>query len=329
MLNIRKTALTPISRPTAGGKAAPVEILRGMKTHRIAFDVELIAVIAGASGGTVNAEGLSRCIDLVQIVENGQVRFECTGRALAFYTSLAQRQSANIDALSAATAATYTLRGQYVIDFASIYGADPGETAFVERDARFPTQILVTFAADAQAALISGTGLTVTSMTVTPTQVYDPNSRLMPFFLPRLRRITSNAIVGTQSQFKIMLLPEAQNRVQGLLLHSIVDSVSNASVLTGQVTIRGDRERYIDAVGFRTLSNEQRVSYNAPAPTASYLAFDLRENGKLSEMYVAAQDDNFRAEIACTNPGTTASIDAYLKELQAVPGFTRDLPAGW
>lgn len=328
--NIRYQRLGTVQRTANGGKAPAVELLRGVKTHALLFHVKADVTIAGAAGGAVNAEGLARLINSLFLKENGKPQFEMTGRALSFFTSRAQKQAANVDSLANASAQANTiLRADFVMDFASIYGADPGETCYIEKDARFPTTLEFEFAADAQAALISGTGLTLNSLTIDVTQMYDPNSALMPFFLPRLKRLTSAAIVGTQASFRIPLLPESGNRVGGIVLHSVVDNVTNPSVLTGDVTIRGDKIRYLDAVPFRTLLNEMRRFRDGITPSAGYLELDFRTYGKLSEMYTASQDDNFRAELAATNPGTTATIDAYLMELEAVPGYTRDIPANW
>lgn len=325
-------SLATIQRASGGGQAAPVELLRAVKTHAILLDVEMDITIVGAGGGNVVAEGIQSIMSLVQLKENGKPTVEMTGKLLGYYTEKASRQAANIGSLANANAQANTIvRAQFAIDFASIYGADPSETCYVERDARFPTQLVLSFlnAADAEAALIDGTGLTVNSYIVNVTQMFDPNSRVMPFFLPRIRRTTSGAIVGTQTGFRTLLYPEGNNRVQSVILHSIVDGATSAAVLNGLVTLRGDKIRYVDAVSFRQLLAELRRFYDAPVPAASYLELPSRFYGKLSECYVASQDDNWRAEVDCTNPGTTAVIDAYTLELEAIPGYTRDLPAGW
>jgi hypothetical protein len=330
MLNIRHQIGSTINRTTSGGKAAPAELLRGTKKHAINLRATYDVTIVGAGGGTVNAEGTSRLINVVRVIENGITRIELSGRALGYFTQRALKQAANIGALAGAGAQANTiLRADYVIDFASIYGADPGEVCFVERDARFPTIVEIEFATSPEAALISGTGLTLNSGSVEISELHDPNSQVMPFFLPRIKRLTSPAVTGTQSAFRIPLLPEGNNRVESVLLHGVTDDVSDTGVLTGAVTLRGDRERYIDNVDVRTLLNEQRRMFFSPAPAASYVEMYLRRYGKLSEMYVASQDDNWRVEAAVANPGVTTTIDSYTVEREAVPGYTRDIPPGW
>lgn len=324
--------LTTVQRNSQGGQSAPIDLLRAVKTHAIILDIEMDVTIAGAGGGNVVAEGIQSVIQLMQLKENGKPTVEITGKMLGYHTERASRQAANIGTLAAATAQANTIvRAQLVLDFASIFGADPSETAYVERDARFPTALVFTFAnaADAESALISGTGLTVNSYVVNITQMYDPNSRVMPFFLPRIRRTTSGAIVGTQTGFKTLLYPEGNNRVQSVVLHAVSDGATSAAVINGAVTLRGDRVRYIDGASFRVLLSELRRFFDAPVPSAGYLELPSRFYGKLSECYIASQDDNWRAEVDCTNPGTTTVIDAYTFELEAIPGYTRDLPAGW
>lgn len=330
MRSIRHQALTGFSRPSGGGRSAPQNIIAGVKTHAFLFGLDLDITIAGAGGGTVNAEGVQRLIDLIVLRENGVARMELTGRALAYLTSRAQKQAANIGALADATAQANTLlHADFVLDPASIYGADPAETAFVELDSRVPTTLEVHWKADAEEALISGAGLTLNSASLSVSQMFDEQSKLMPFFLPRIRRSTSKAIAGVQTAFSIPLLPERQNRVESILLHSLVDDVTSTAIFTGGITLRGDRNRYIDNVDRRTILNEQRRFFDAPAPAASYIELYQRTYGKLSEMLVGNQDENLRIEAHMTGSGTTATVDVYTMEKEAIPGFTRQLPEGW
>lgn len=326
MRSIRYQTLRTISY--VQGKAPGIEMLRGMKTHALLFRLDAQVTITGGAGGTVNAEGVQRLINRVKIIENGETTIEVEGRMLGYLTGRAQRQAANITQLSAATAATYTISADFVLDFASIYGADPSETCYVERNSNVPTLIEFEFNA-VQASLISGTGLALDSFTLTPTQMYDPESKVMPFFLPRVKLVTSDSVSGTVSQFPVFLYPEAGARIESAILHSITDGVTNASVLNGTVTLRGDKFRYVDRVDRRTILNEHRRFRNFPAPSLAYLEFDSRFYGKLSEMFITGQDDNFRAEVDATNPGAATSFYAYLLEKLPIPDYTRAIPAGW
>lgn len=329
MLNLMKKTLQTVTRSVGGGIAPPVEILRGVKTHRLDLRVTAVATISGGAGGTVNAEGLSRLIERVRVLENGQPIADISGRQLAYLTSRSQYQAAAIDALPATTAATYTLRGDYTIPFANPWGADPSETCYIERDSRFPTTVEITFTVDAEAALISGTGLVLDSMSIVPVQVYDPNSQVMPFFIPRFRRISSNPITGTLTQFPTFLYPETGHRVAAVIAHALADNVSSAAIFNGNITLRGDRTRYVDTLNFRTVLDEVRKSRVVPAPSAAYLDLDARAYGKLSEMFITNQDQNFRLEADVTGPGTSNFLDVLMCEMAAIPGFTRDLPVGW
>jgi hypothetical protein len=328
--SITYQGLRSVSRLANGGKSEPIELTRGVKTHALLLSLDADVTIAGGAGGNVNAESTQRLIDSIVLRENGQPMVEVTGRVLAYLTSRAQKQAANIGVLaSGGNQANTLLHADFVLDFASIYGADPAETAYVERDARFPTQLEVSWAASAQAALVDGTGLTLNSASLRVTQMYDTQSKRMPFFLPRIRRSSSAAIVGTQSKFQIPLQIERQNRVESILLHSLDDDVTTTAIFNGDVTLRGDRNRYIDAVDRRTLLNEQRRFFDAPTPSLGYLELHQRTYGKLSEMLVGNQDENFRVEAAVTGPGTTNIVDVFLFEKEVVPGYTAPIPEGW
>jgi hypothetical protein len=108
-----------------------------------------------------------------------------------------------------------------------------------------------------------------------------------------------------------------------------VDGVTSDAVLNGQITLRGDRDRYIDTIDALTILNETRRERPGVVARLGNLWINLRKYGKLSEMWVSGQDQNLRLEVAATNPGTNARIDVFLGELEPVPGFTRDLPPGW
>lgn len=329
MLKIQEKQLAVIVRPTGGGTAAPIELLRGVKTHALGLRFDGDVTIAGGGGGTVNAEGVQRCIERVKIIENGAVTVDMSGRQLGYYTNEAQHQAANIVQLSAATAANYLISGDFLIDFASIWGGDPGETCYMERNSQAPTQIEVTWAVDAQAALISGTGLTVNSMSISPTQVFDPLSKQLPVFLPRHKYVASKALVAGQD-FDFYLNPDAGTRVSSILIQSLSDGVTVDTILNGTITVQDDAIRYYDRVNRFTQQNRSRQERNFPAPRLGYMHINFRKYGKLSEMYVTGQGDNFRFTADCATPGTSNQFIAGVKGMLPVPGFTAGpLPLGW
>lgn len=327
MRNIRYQTLRTISY--VAGKAPGIEIIRGVKTHKLAFRMDGAATIVGAGGGAVRAEGAQSMISRVKLIENGETTVEVTGRLLAYLTGRGQKQAANITQISGAGAGAVTFSADFILDFAHIWGADPSETCYVERDSRFPTLIEFEFATDPNATLITGTGLTLDSLTVVPTQMYDPVSTVMPFFIPRYKLVTSDAVTGTQVDFPVFLYPEAGARVESVIMHALTDQLTNASVLNGNVTLRGDKFRYVDRVNRFTILNELRQAYSAPTPSLGYFEFLSRFYGKLSEMFITGQDDNFRAEVDCTNPGTSTIFNTLLLEKLPIPGYTRALPQGW
>lgn len=325
--NLRNYPLS--TRQYTAGVAQPVDLIRGVKTHALLITLDANVTITGASGGTVNAEGTQQLLTRVRLLENGVPRVDIDGFLLTFLTSVAQQQAANVQQLSSTAAATYALHADFVIEFASVWGGNPTEIAFIERDSRFPTQIEYTFATAPQTTLISGTGLVLNSCQIATTQVYDPISTTPPFYLPRITRAPGGAVVGTQPAFPLFLYPEAGNRLAGTILHSITDALTNDNVLNGQITFRGDTIRYIDGVDRLTLLNETRRQRPGVVPRLGYLWLNDRWYGKLSEMWVSGQDQNLRYQVAATNPGTASRIDVFLLQLEPVPGYTRDLPPGW
>lgn len=330
MRNLLLSRLDDVTRPATGGKVAPVDLQRGVKTHAILFRATADVTIAGAAGGAVKEEGFQRLINSLQLTENGQPVIDISGRMLAFATERNSKQAANIGTLASAAAQANTiLRADFVLSFADIYGGEPSETCFVERDARFPTKLVFDFASDAQAALITGTGLTLNSLTIEIVQEYDPNSQVMPFFIPRVRRHASNGITGSPTGFRTNLTFEAGNRVAEVIAHALSDNATSDAMFTQNVTFRGDKRRFVDAVNFRTLLNELRRFYVRPTPRAGYLPIFSRFYGKLSECILANQDDNWRIEADMTGPGTTNVLDVHSFELAHYPGYTRDLPTGW
>lgn len=328
MRKIRYQSLPTISY--VAGRAPTVDLLRGVKTHALGFRAEGQVTITGAAAGAVNAEGVQRLIDRVKIIENGNTTIEVTGRFLGYLTGRSMRQTPNFVQLSAATAAVYQISGDFVMDFASIYGADPSEVAYVERNSQAPTVIEVTFNSTPATALTTvGTGVVLDSFRLTPFQMFDPVTSNPPAFLPRITPHTSQGITGTLTRFAIPLLPEAGSRVESVVLHSISDNVSVATILNGNVTLRDDKTKYIEDVHRLSVLNEMRRFSTQPAVSLSYLEMPSRLYGKLSEMYITGQGDNFRVEVDVAHPGTTDLIDAYVIGRVTVPGLTAAIPEGW
>lgn len=328
MLNLTQKTLQTVTY--VAGTAAPIEILRGVKTHRINLRLTADITIVGAGGGAVQPEGMQRLLTRVRVLENGQPIADLSGLQLAYITSRSQYQAANIGALANANAQANTIiRADLTIPFANPWGGDPSETCYIERDSRFPVTVEFTFTNDPQLALITGTGLTLNSLSVASVQVYDPNSKVMPFFIPRYRRISSNGFTGVVNQFPIFLYPETGHRVAAVVAVGLRDGASSATLVTGNVTLRGDRVRYVDTTDFRTVLDEIRKRSTAIVPSAAYLDLDARAYGKLSEMYLTSQDDNFRLELDVTGGGASNFFDVLMCEMAAIPGFTRDLPVGW
>jgi hypothetical protein len=319
---------------TAGtSKGNLVELVRGVKTHHLMLSVVASVTIAGSSGGSVIARGIMNLLSRLRLLENGNPQFDLIGEILDYLTSRDQESRAVVVDLTAATAATYTISAEWVLPFSEIMGADPAETAYVDRDSRFPTQLETTWTTTGDnGILISGTGSTVNSINATLSQLYDPVTDVMPFFLPRMEVVQSAPFTGTKANFEFDLNPRPGYRLESIILRSVTDGVTNDTVLNGNVTLRGDKVRYIDTMPAKTVLNMNRRFLKpgiAQNVRLGLLEFLTRYYGKLSEEYVVGQDSNLRFIVDVTNGGSSSHLEAYLIERETVPGFTRALAAGW
>lgn len=333
ILEVARPSISPVSFSGSSQKGNLVDLVRGVKSHMLQLSISAQVTIAGSSGGAVIARGIMNLIKEIRLLENGNPQYDTIGEILDYLTSRDQETRAVVVDLPNANAGTHTISAEWLIPFSEIMGADPAETAYVDRDSRFPTQIEVTFATTGDdGILISGTGSTINSATVIPIQMYDPVTDVMPFFLPRMEKVTSKPFAGTMPNFEFDLNPRPGYRLEGVILRSVTDGVTNDTVLNGNITFRGDKVRYVDAIPATSLLNNTRRFLKpgiAPFARLGIVEFLFRFYGKLSENFVTGQDSNPRIIADVTNGGTSSWLEAYLIEREAVPGFTRALPAGW
>lgn len=325
--------IAPISLTAGTSKGNLVDLIRGVKTHHLMFELAVGVTIAGGAGGAVVPRGIFNLLQRLRLLENGNPQFDLIGEILDYLTSRDQETRAFVVDIASAAAASYTTTAQWILPMAEIMGADPAETAYVDRDSRFPTQIETTWVTTGDnGVLITGTGSTITSINVKVSQMYDPVTDVMPFFLPRIEQVQSNPFTTTKTNFEFDLNPRPGYRLESIILRSVTDGVTNDAVLNGNVTLRGDKVRYVDTLPANTFLNTNRRFLKpgiAPFARLGMLEFLLRHYGKLSEQYVVGQDSNLRFIVDVTNPGGSSHLEAYMIQRETVPKFTRALPAGW
>jgi len=329
--------LTIIQNPGIGGGKAPVQdMLRGVKTHSLYARLFGNVVVATGGAGNVRDESYANIISEFRVLEGGTPIVDVTGPVWSYITKKFSRQiTANVAGTglpatgSALAAATYPIEVDFRLDFAEIFSAgDPAETCLIDTQVAVKTQVEVTWAATTANVIgtANPTNVNLTGLSIQFVQKYDSAAGALPYFVPRIfRGPSSGQISGTSTDYPTLFYPQGSNRIQSVLLRSVTDGFTNDGVLTNTVTLRGDRTKYWDKVQFQEVLDEFGRYFDNPTTRAGYLDFWLRENGKLSEMFIAGQDQNPRILADVTNPGTTSVFEWYTFELESVDGVTAPL----
>lgn len=334
--------LTLISQPLSlitytPGKQLPVDMLRGVKTHRLYLRLQGTIVVASGGAGNVQPEPYANLISEVRILEGGIPRVDMPGTILQYLTARNQRQFIAGSGLpsvgSALAAGTYTVSADFAIDFANVWAAgDPSETAWIDVIANTRTQLEITWPTTGALIGTANPGnVDFSGLSIQAVQFYDTAAGQAPYFAPRLYRGTSGTIAGAVSKFPTFVFPQGSNRVAGIIFHPVTAEFTDPTVITsgspGLLTLQGDRTQYKQQVQYQHVLNELARFFNEPVPSAGYLEFYLRQYGKLSEMYVGGQDQNLRL-LADVDSGSTSVIEWYTLENEIVDGVTAPIPAG-
>lgn len=329
--------LTIINNPgPTGGKAPVQDMLRGVKTHSLYARLFGSVVVASGGAGNVRDEAYANIIQLFRVLEGGTPLVDITGPVWSYLTKKFSRQvTANVAGTglpstgSALAAGTYPIEVDFRLDFAEIFSAgDPAETCLIDVQQAVKTQVEVTWASNAVNVLgtANPTNVNLTGLSIQFVQKYDSLAGALPYFVPRIfRGPSSGQISGAQTDFPTLFYPQGSNRIQSVLLRSVTDGFTNDGVLTNTVTFRGDRTKYWDRVQFQEVQDEYARYFNNPTTRPAYLDFWLKENGKLSEMFIGGQDQNPRILADVTNPGSISLFEWYTFELESVDGVTAPL----
>lgn len=317
----------------AGRVSAPLDLIRGVKTHALLFDVLADVTIAGAAGGAVQPEGLQSLIDFVRLSENAVAKTEVPGPLLAYLTNRDQLLASPIGALANADAQANTLlRGVFALRFATLIAADPGETAFVELNSAVPAQVRIGAVLNQAAALITGAGLVVNRLSVGVYQEFDPITQTMPLFLPRILPLNAVPVpVGAQNRFVIPIVPDENHRLESVIIRSVRNGLTDDNLWNGPLTLRGDSDRrYLEDVEPRVILAQSRATFPGIEVTRpGWLELHFRKYGKLSEMFKPGENVNLRIEAAVNNPGGDAQFQVFQIGREPVRGFTGAIPADW
>jgi hypothetical protein len=335
MLTMIRTPMPVV--PFALGKAPLVDMLRGVKTHKLSLHIQGNLVVSTAAAGNVGPEAYANIFNQIRILEGGNARFDMSGPMLGYLTNRNRRQAASFTGLPASGAAlavaSYPIAADFAIDFAAFTNAagDPTETAFMDALPNVRTQLEITWSTTNFGIGTANFGnISLAALTCQPTQIYDASAGQTPYFLPRMYRGVSNNFSAATTKFPIFVFPQGVNRVQAFIFRGVTASITDPTVWNvtapGSFNFRGDRTKYWDSVELYEGFDEIGQNFFSPVQSFNYLDLNFRRYGKLSECYIGGQDQNPRLEADVTS-GSTSAIEWYSLELETVSGVTSPLPS--
>jgi hypothetical protein len=335
MLTMIRTPMAIV--PFASGKAPLIDLLRGVKTHKVTLHIQGNLVVSTAPAGNVGPEAYANIMSQIRILEGGTPRIDMSGPVLGYLTNRNRRQVASFTGLPASGAslavATYPIAADFAIDMCAFTNAagDPTETAFMDALPNVRTQLEVTWSTTNVGIGTASLGnISLAGLTIQPTQLYDASAGQAPYFLPRMYRGVSNNFTSATTKFPIFIYPQGVNRVQAVIFRGVTANVTDGTVwnvaLPGTFNFRGDRTKYWDSVEEYEAFDEFGQNFWQPIQSFNYLELNFRRYGKLSECYVGGQDQNPRLEADVTS-GSTSAIEWYTLELETVQGVTAPLPS--
>lgn len=325
MLQLVKYALPDI--PYDAVARQKVDLIRDTQTHRISVTIMSgVQIAGGAASGAVAPENPLTMVRFIRLLENGETTMEWDPRALAQLTEReAAKALSGVPLTNGGIQGPTTLRQQVTLNFAHPLSIKPQETAYVPLDSTKPLQLEIEWAPDRKAALVDAANDRVFTFTNTLARVvqhHDPFATERPVFLPRVRRIDSQAIVGNMSDFPLEV--RSKNRIRGLLLQGLSDGATAAVVTL--VTFRGDKRDYIRRVSFDELHEQEQNDFGGATDQPGYLLLNFQQNGRLSQVFSPIQDDNPRLEMNVAQVAATSTVvRVYALELLQVPNFTKEI----
>jgi hypothetical protein len=335
MLTLIRTPMPVV--PYAAGKAPLVDLLRGVKTHKVSLHIQGNLVVSTAAAGNVGTDPYSNIFAQIRILEGGNARIDLSGPMLGYLTNRNRRQAASWTGLPASGAslavATYPIAADFAIDMAQFTNAagDPTETCFMDALPNVRTQLEITWTTtNFGIGTANYANISITGLTIQPTQLYDASAGQAPYFLPRVYRGVSNNFSAATTKFPIYVFPQGVNRVQAFIFRGVTASITDPTVWNvtapGSFNFRGDRTKYWDSVEEYEIFDEFGQNFWSPIQSFNFLDLNFRRYGKLSECYIGGQDQNPRLEADVTS-GSTSAIEWYSLELETVAGVTSPLPS--
>lgn len=318
--------------PVAGVRQK-LQLLNGKLGKWLTITIDADVAISVAVITSIRNRGLAAALlDEILLVENGENRWELTGKALAIASEANAPSSTTKLALTSTAIGNTHIRQTIRMFFRWPMSARPDETAYIERDQRQGLFFGARLVADPVAALCvkGGATVAVTNIAVQVTEDFHvpDTSTVAPYFIPTARQTISyiNGAVSKQQEFI-----RTPNNIRAMVISQEVDG-NEVSDIINSLTLRGDTIFPIgpSVVPFSELLAESEYLYGGAVRPAndSHLFLGFQEDGLLSNSLSTRQDTNLRLEYNA-QPSAVAGqsqVRVTFFELEHTPGITSPVP---
>lgn len=294
------------------------------QTHRLDITIEGDLVITANVTAIINRGSIVAAFDAIGMDENGTDRVNADARQLRELAEFGVESSLSTTRQTVLTAGTVHLKETFPLYFAHPRSLDPTETAFLVRD---PKQSLRLFhvlngTANGVAKIVTGGTATLQNVKVSVTQVMDEYETARPLFIPNFRMIQ---VPVTQAQTALDV-----NIVTSQFLRAITvmqdTNVGEVSDIISSLALLGDMRQLLGPTlhDWDIITRRQEIEQGgAVYSPRAYYRRNFQLNGRLTEIWNPAQDNNLKFRFNCqpsaTGGATTSMIRILLEELVRDP----------
>lgn len=322
-----------VLQPVAGARA-PLQLVNGKLGKWLTITIEADVVISVAAATSIRNRGRASALaDELLLIENGENRWEVTGKALRMAAEANSPSALGNVALTSTAVGTTHVKETVRMFFRSPLTARPDETAFIERDQRQGLYFSIRQIAAPAAAMVVAGGATVAvnNFKATVTQEWHtPDAQTVaPYFIPTVRQ-SILAVPGAATQLPMYF--RNSNNIRSIVVSQEGDG-NEVSDIINALTLRGDSLTILgpNQIPWTELLAQSEMLYGgAVRPTNdSHLFLGFTEDGLLSNTLSPRQDTNLRFEFNCqpsAGGAAVSQIRATFFELEHTPGITSPVP---
>ena len=333
--------------PTVAGQRATTDMISAVRTLYLDFRIRATVTLAGGPQTAMrNAGSLFALVDQIGITENGRDRALMDGRMLRVLAEMVAARTLSATRISNYANGAYVLEESARLPFAWPLGAQPVDTAFMQRVPEAKCQAFAQFSAIA-AGLTTTLGnagtATISALSLDVIQGYDDSLGVKPHFIPSYRTVAT-PIAGTVTDFPVLLATERYLRAaiiaqRATVVGEVDDIITNMALRSDNRDLIGPRLADFENL---TCAAEQEfggdfrnhgfdASATATQPrTNAYLPINFQRQGRLGNILNPLRDINLRLEVdaavSVTAGAGTSSITTLLCELERVRGLTSEAP---